>query len=72
MVKSVAALLALICFAGAHVAGVLANVSPMTRLTRSFVALVLGLAGGVVCGLVLQRIVLARLSQELPAPEEES
>ena len=66
MIRRFAAIFGLISFAGATLIGVLTDVSPLTRVGRSLLAMTIGLLIGAVAGSMVQRLVLARFAEEIP------
>jgi hypothetical protein len=72
MTKRIAALFGLFAFAVAWLVGVWCGHSPSTRLMNAALALGSGFLGGLGVGVALERIVLARLSQQWKDPSAAS
>lgn len=72
MVKRVIALLALVSFGAAFVAAVFGGVPAGERMLRALAALLAGGLLGWPLGRALERVVLARLSEDWPADGEEA
>jgi len=64
MIRRAAAFLALVAFAGAWLVGVWCHEPPRARLLSAGVAALFGLVAGAAIGVVLERIVLARLMEQ--------